>query len=131
MPENERYRLHRELTGLIAASGLIGYGHAIDLAGCRAVAPSVMQEFPDMPYYDCFLKTVIKLSDFAGLFVPRDTVAFTFDRHRETEYNAALLYAWMTAHKPKLAESVSFGNRSEPGIEAADLWARELMNLGG
>ena len=70
MPENERHRLHRDLTGLVAASGLIGYGHAIDLKGCRAVAPSVMQEFPDMPYYDCFLKTVIKLSEFAAHFVP-------------------------------------------------------------
>ena len=127
MPENDRHRLHRDLTRLTAASGLIGYGQAIDLAGCRAVAPSVMAEFPDMPYYDCFLKTVIKLSDFAAHFVPRDKVAFTFDRHRETQYNAGLLYRWMRAYKPEIAESVSFGSRSEPGIQAADLWARELM----
>jgi hypothetical protein len=127
MPENERHRLHRDLTGLVAASGLIGYGHAIDLKGCRAVAPSVMQEFPDMPYYDCFLKTVIKLSEFAAHFVPCRKVAFTFDRHRETQYNAGLLYWWMTAYKPEIAESVIFGSRSEPGIQAADLWARELM----
>jgi len=127
MPENDRHRLHRELTGIVAASGLIGYGHAIDLAGCRAVAPSAMQDFPDMPYYDCFLKTVIKLSDFAAHFVPRDKVAFTFDQHRETQYNAGVLYKWMTAYKPEIAESVRFGSRSEPGIQAADLWARELM----
>src|SRR5689334_4338359 len=35
MPENDRHRLHRDLTRLTAASGLIGYGHVIDLAGCR------------------------------------------------------------------------------------------------
>jgi len=125
--ENERHRLHRDLTRIVAASGLIGYGHAIDLAGCRAVAPSVMQDFPDMPYYDCFLKTVIKLSDFAAHLVPRDRVAFTFDRRHQTQYNAGLLYQWMTAYKPEIAESVSIGSRSEPGIQAADLWARELM----
>jgi hypothetical protein len=33
----------------------------------------------------------------------------------------------MTAYKPEIAESVNFGSRSEPGILAADLWARELM----
>lgn len=82
-----------------------------------------MRDFPEMPYYDCFLKTVIKLSDFAAHFVPRDRVAFTFDRRRETQYNAGLLYRWMTKYKPEIAESVSFGSRSEPGIQAADLWA--------
>jgi hypothetical protein len=127
MPEPERHRLHRELTKMVAESGLIGYGHVMDLAGCRAVVPEVLKDFPDMPYYDCFLKTVIKLSDFAGHFIPRDKVQFTFDRRKETQYNAGLLYEWITAHKPDNAGKVSFASRVEPGIQAADLWARELM----
>jgi len=127
MPENDRHRLHRDLTGMVARSGLIGYGHAIDLAGCRTAAPTVLKEFPDMPYYDCFLRTVVKLSDFAAHFVPRDRVEFTFDQHRETQYNAGVLYEWMTAYKPDIAEKVSFASRKEVGIQAADLWARELM----
>jgi len=127
MPEHDRHRLHRDLTRLLAESGLVGYGHAIDLAGCRAVAPSVLQTFPDMPYYDCFLKTVVKLSDYAAHFIPRDSVAFRFDRHRETQYNIGLLFKWITAHKPDIADAVRFGSREEPGIQAADLWARELM----
>ena len=72
MPKTERHRLHRDLTRMVAESGLIGYGHVIDLAGCPAVVPEVLKTFPDMPYYDCFLKTVIKLSDFAAHFIPRD-----------------------------------------------------------
>ena len=127
MPENDRHRLHRDLTRMVAESGLIGYGQVIDLAGCRAVAPNVLKDFPDMPYYDCFLKTVVKLSDFAAHFVPRDKVDFTFDQHRETQYNAGLLYDWITAYKPETTERVSFASRQEPGIQAADLWARELM----
>jgi hypothetical protein len=118
---------HSPASRLVAKSGLIGYGHAIDLAGCRAAAPSVMKDFPDMPYYECFLKTVVKLSEFAAHFVPRDMVEFTFDRHRETQYNAGLLHLWIKAHKPDITETVSFGSRSEPGIQAADLWVRELM----
>jgi hypothetical protein len=126
-PEMDRRRLHRDLTRVLAESGLIGYGHAIDLAGCRAVAPSVVKDFPDMPYYDCFLKTIMKLSDFAAQFIPSDQVAFTFDRHQQTQYNAGLLYKWVAAYKPEMMGSVSFASRREPGIQAADLWARELM----
>jgi hypothetical protein len=59
--------------------------------------------------------------------VPCDKVAFTFDRHRETQYNSGLLCQWMTAYKPEIAASVSFGSRSDPGIQTADLWARDLM----
>jgi hypothetical protein len=127
MPEKDRHHLHRDLTRMVAESGLIGYGYAIDLAGCRNVVPHVLNEFPDMPYYDCFLKTVVKLSDSAAHFVPRDKVEFTFDQHRETQYNAGLLYDWIAAHKPHAAERVSFASRKEPGIQAADIWARELM----
>jgi hypothetical protein len=127
IPEVERKTLHRDLTSMIAESGLMGYGCAIDLAGCRNVASTVLKAFPDMPYYDCFLKTVIYLSDLASVFVPCDKVEFTFDQHRETEYNAALLFDWITSYKSIIIDKVSFASRKEPGIQAADLWARELM----
>lgn len=131
MPEDERLRLHRDLTRIVAGSGLMGYGHAIDLAGCRNVAHAVLREFPDMPYYDCFLKTVLKLADFAAHFVPSDKVEFIFDRRRETQYNTGLLFRWMRVYRPDIAGSVMFGDRREPGIQAADLWARELMKRCG
>lgn len=52
----ERMQLHSDLTQIIAGSKLMGYGSAIDLAGCRAVSPNTIEQFPDMPYYDCFPK---------------------------------------------------------------------------
>jgi|SRR5579864_2521743 len=127
MSEVDRLQLHRDLTKIITDSRLMGYGSAIDLAGCRRVAPTVLNDFPDMPYYDCFLKTVIYLSDLASVFVPRDRLEFTFDQHRETQYNASLLCNWITYYKPAIVKNVSFATRKEPGIQAADLWARELM----
>ena len=127
MPETERHRLHRDLTRMVAESGLIGYGHVIDLAGCRAVAPEVLNDFPDMPYYDCFLKTVIKLSDFAAHFIPRDKVEFTFDQHKET---AVQRRSPLRVDHGSQAGQRREGQLCEPrraGVQAADLWARELM----
>ena len=127
MLEADRLQLHRDLTKILADSKLMGYGAAIDLAGCRKVNPSVMADFPDMPYYDCFVKTVVYLSNLSAVFIPRDRVEFTFDQHRETQYNAGILYDWITAYKPHTVEKISFATRKEPGVQAADLWARELM----
>ena len=127
MPEAERLQLHLDLTEIVANSKLMGYGHAIDLAGCHRVAPHLLKQFPDMPHYDCFVKTVGYLSDLARMFVPRDRVEFTFDQHKETQYNAGLLYDWLSHYKNEVVEQVSFGTRREPGIQAADIWARELM----
>jgi hypothetical protein len=127
MPEPERLKLHLDLTQILADSKLMGYGHAIDLAGCRKMVPHVMKQFPDMPYYDCFVKTVGYLSDLAHVFVPRDRVDFTFDQHKDTQYNARLLYDWLRHYRDDVVEKVSFGTRKEPGIQGADIWARELM----
>ena len=52
---------------------------------------------------------------------------FTFDQHKETQYDAGLLYDWLSHYKTEIVEKVSFDTRREPGIQAADLWARELM----
>ena len=127
MPELDRLQLHRDLTQLLANSALMGYGQAIDLAGCYRVIPSVLKDFPDMPYYDCFLRAIKYLSDLAGAYVPRDRTQFTFDQHRTTQYNAGLLYDWLSQYRDNIVETIAFGTRKEPGIQAADLWAREVM----
>jgi hypothetical protein len=80
-----------------------------------------------MPYYDCFVRVLHNLSDISELFVPSDRVEFTFDQHKETQYNAGLLYDWLSQYMPTVVEKISFGTRKEPGIQAADLWAREVM----
>jgi hypothetical protein len=125
--EADRHRLHRNLTSLLADSNLLGWGCVIDVKGCRDVFPETVNDMPDMVYYDCFLKTVVRLCDLASRFIPSDRVEFTFDRHRETQYNSGLLYNWLSTHRPQAADVIKFGTRREVGVQAADLWAREVM----
>jgi hypothetical protein len=127
VPEDERWALHRRLTETLAASCVFGWGRSIDLEGCRSSFPNALKETPDLPYYDCFLFTVIKLCDLAVHFVPPERVEFTFDQHKQTQYNAGLLYDWLINHRPQAADKVSYSTRKELGVQAADLWARELM----
>ena len=127
LTERERLQLHHDLTRILASSKLRGYGYGVDLAGLRSAFPSVIQDFPDMPYYDCFLRTIKYLSDLAGVYIPRERVEFTFDQHRNTQYNAGLLYNWLSHYRDNIVDKVGFASREELGIQAADLWARELM----
>jgi hypothetical protein len=127
MEKPEIDSLLEDLTKILADSKLMGYGYAIDLAAYRSVASSVLKEFPDMPYYHCFLRTVVYITDLASTFIPRDRVEFTFDQHKVTQYNAGLLYEWITQFRDDMVEKISFATRREPGVQAADLWVREVM----
>ena len=60
---------------------------------------------------------------------PYHPVEFVFDHRRETEYNAGLLYShfvnreeWKDGSK-LLTSEISFGSRTNPRIQMADLWA--------
>jgi hypothetical protein len=127
MERGSRQQLFNDLTEILVDSKLMGYGSSIHIAGCREVVPAVLAEFPDMPYYDCFLKTVVYLADLAAKFIPRERVEFTFDQHKVTQYNAGLLYEWITQYRHDMVEKVTFATRREPGVQAADLWVREVM----
>jgi len=128
-PEEDRHRLHRALTRILAESGIIGWGTGMDLETCRREFPDAMR---DQYFHSCFLRTARKLAEYASQCVPQDDIEFTFDRHPETEHNIRLLYNQIVesddwATKPRLASDIAFSSRAEIGIQAADLWARELM----
>lgn len=127
MDRESRQKLFNDLTQILVDSRLMGYGRSIHIHGCREVAPKAIFDFPDMPYYDCFLKTVVYLADLAGKFIPRDRVEFTFDQHKVTQYNTGLLYEWITQYHNDMVEKISFSTRRESGVQAADLWTREAM----
>jgi hypothetical protein len=125
----ENLALYKDLTTILAKSGLIGFGVAIDLVGLKKYFPDVREE---NPYISCFLRTVKFLAEKARLCVPSSGVEVTFDQHPTNEYNAGLIYQYMKldgdwSAGSLLAEKVSFASRKEPGIQAADLWAREVM----
>jgi hypothetical protein len=129
IPHEENLRLYKDLTLILANSGIMGFGAAIDLVGLRQYFPDTKEE---NPYLSCFLRTVKHLGERAQQLVPSYQVEIIFDQHPSNEYNAGLIYQYLKMHQdwdPRalLAEKVSFASRKEIGIQAADLWAREVM----
>lgn len=117
--------LYRELTILLAESGLAGWGFAIDLSAQRKVFPDA----PDIAYYKCFLEVVQAMNNFAA--TNGATARFTFDMRPESEYNTSLLYNMAMTDpgwKEHMVSSIAFEcSRDNPGLQVADLFTRETM----
>jgi uncharacterized protein DUF3800 len=123
----ENKALYRDLTILIAESGMGGWGFAIDLAAQREIFPDA----PDIAYYRCFIEVLQAMRNCAAF--NHHTVKFTFDTRRESEHNAGLLYGMfreMPEWKDVVFSEISFAcSRDQPRIQVADLFARETMKL--
>jgi hypothetical protein len=81
----ENLQLYADLTKLLGASKLLGFGSAMDLAGYYDFfggAPA------DIPYYRCFRDVVWQCGKWAKWAIPADTAEFHFDQRVETDYNA-------------------------------------------
>jgi hypothetical protein len=121
-------RIYAELAQLIAASGLHGWGVAIDLGAYRSNFPHITQEHA---YHKCFIETTDRLVASAKGLGFSD-LRFTFD-HRQGEGNVGALYDW-TMGQPEWKDTeilfdqiVGFMSRKNPRIQVADLVARETM----
>lgn len=117
--------LYRDLSIMLAESGLGAWGFMIDLAAQRRVFP----EAPNIAYYKCFLEVVEKMKNFAannGV-----TVKFTFDMRKESAYNTGLLYGMFTnlpEWERHMFPEVGFACSSkQPRLQAADLFSHEIM----
>jgi len=129
IPHEENLELYKDLTKILAKSKLIGFGVAIDLAGCRSFFPDILEE---NPYLSCLLRVVKGLSEKAAQCIPHSEVEFTFDQNPGNEHNAGLIYQYLRLHRDWeplgiLADKISFACRDNIGIQAADLWTREVM----
>jgi hypothetical protein len=127
----ERARLHIDLTRILVDSGLIGWGLGIDLAGCRRAFPDISKSHI---YCSGLLRTLDFLLEKAHSHEPPEPIEIVFDQNRETEYNSELLFQYAGEEgdwkgQGPLPERIKFANRSEIGIQAADLWAREIMKF--
>jgi hypothetical protein len=127
----ERASLHFDLTRILADSGVIGWGLGIDLAGCRRAFPDML---PDQIYCSGFLRTIDFLLENANSRTPPASVEIVFDRHPETEHNSGLLFKYASDEgewrgQGLLSASIKFAARAEIGIQAADLWVREMMKF--
>jgi len=124
-PHAENKALYRDLTILLANSGMGGWGYAMDLAAQRQVFP----DGPDILYYRCFIEVVHAMKNCAAN--NRETVKFTFDSREESEHNTGLLYGmlrevpeWKDYRFPEISFVCS---REHPKVQVADLFAREVM----
>ena len=125
----ENQELYKDLTVLLAESGLLGYGSVLDLVGQNKYMPDLL---PEMPYYKCFAEVVTFFAHRVAMNDPEEKVKFTFDRRLETQYNATFLYDYLARlpeweHYAYIHDEVAFASRKAIGVQAADLWARELM----
>lgn len=129
MPPEARRKLHIDLTSILANSGLIGWGLAIDLKGCRLAFPEIAS---DHTASSCFFRTVLFHIDRARADFPSQPLRIVFDRNSKTEYNSRLLVDYLAEEsEPRneqwLPGGLEFVSREEVGVQAADLWVRELM----
>jgi len=124
-PHAENKALYRDLTQMLAASGLGGWAFVIDLAAQQTIFPDA----PDIAYYKAFLEVLQAMRTCAAN--NNEKVKFTFDSRRESEYNAGELYR-MFIELPEWQQytfaEISFAcSREHPRIQVADLFAREAM----
>lgn len=126
-PHAENKALYRDLTSLLAGSGLGGWGFAIDLAASREVFPDA----PDIAFYRCFMEVVTAMKQCAAN--NGRGVRFTFDSRQESEHNTGMLYGMLRDQpgwKNVLAPSIAFAcSRDYPKVQVADLFARETMKV--
>src|ERR1700728_5466519 len=123
-PHWENKALYRDLTNLLANSGLAGYGHAIDLMAKKAVFP----ESDDLAYYTAFQRVVFAMVNFAQH--AGDVAEMTFDKRLESEHNARFIYGAIRDNEsdwaPYLSSRLSFEVvMNKPRIQVSDLLARD------
>ena len=125
----ENLKLYADLTKILAESKLLGFGSAMDLAAHSEFFAGTPA---DIPYYRCFRDVVFQCGKWAKWAIPADTAEIYFDQRVESDYNAGVLYGhiaslpdWDCA--PFLRTPLKIASRSEVGIQAADLYAREVM----
>lgn len=131
MSPEARTKLHIDLTSILANSGLVGWGLAIDVKGCRRAFPEML---PDHIANRCFFGTMLFHVEKVHADFPSQPLRIAFDRNKKTEYNSRLLFEYLAeesepANKRWLPSGPEFVSREEIGVQAADIWAREFMKF--
>ncbi len=125
-PHWENKALYRDLSIMLANSGLLGFGQAVDLMAKREVFP----DSEDLAYYTAFTRVLSAMRDRASR--SGEMAELTFDMRLESDHNAGVLYGSLRENEPEwapcLASRISFEfAKDNPRIQVADLVAREAM----
>jgi hypothetical protein len=129
VPFHKRLEKYKDLTQLLVQSDLFGYGVALDLKAWKDLAPDTHR---DSPYSVCFNRCLSII--LAAISKCPQEIEFAFDMNLKMQANAAYYYD-ILANRSELeytyvkymADRITFICRKTVGIQAADLWARELM----
>jgi len=126
----ENLRLYADLIKILVRTNMVGYAVVDDLKAHR----KFFHNTPKFsPYHVGFQKVIIEFAKIGYLSIPQHKVKFTFDINSKTEASCGVLYDCLKkSRRWKLAEyitdEISFADRrSNIGIQAADLIAREAM----
>jgi hypothetical protein len=128
IPHSENKALYKDLTILLAESGLGGFASVLDLKAQSETFPAPFFEPP--LYYQSFMGVLEAMRNAAEN--QEDFAELTFDNRIESNFNAAHIYGYLRESHPRwkerLASKLSFeSSRDNPRIQVADLFAREAM----
>ncbi|MGA2223745.1 MAG: hypothetical protein ABSH41_04795 [Syntrophobacteraceae bacterium] len=133
IPMKIRAEKYKQLTTILANSGMQGYAVAMDLSAWRYYFPGTP---PNTPYYHCFSRCLQEFTASVNASNSPDIVNFTFDTSVDTDCSAGILYHAYRSQPlseyplvKHMADEITFANRKKVGIQAADLWAREVMKF--
>lgn len=123
----ENKSLYKDLTTMLAESGLQGFAVAIDILGMNEVFPS--PTLHERMYFRGFIDVIEAMQNHASSV--GEMAEVTFDTRPQSDHNAATLYGQMRetniGWKESLAPKISFQCSTDPRIQMADLFAREAM----
>ncbi len=126
-PHERNQTLYRDLVGMLAHSGLCGFGFAVDFISQKVVFPA-SPHASNLAYYRGFSEVLESMTRFGDAY--DETVRFVFDSRQESEYNAGFLYDMFRRREEsnRLFRNITFAfSRDEPKVQVADLMARETM----
>ena len=124
----DNLKLYKDLTRILAESGFIGYAAAIDINAYNNAFPNIVNGYS---YLLCFRIVIEHFGNLAGILIPRDRLKFNFHINPQIEHTAATMYQLYRdndelKYAPYLDE-ISYVSMKYPGIQAADLFARETL----
>ena len=125
---DENHALYKDLTRILAESALIGYAAVIDINAYNKAFPTIVAGYS---YLLCFRIVIEHFGKTAAILIPRDRLKFNFHINRQIEHTAAAVYQlYRDNDELKYAEyldEIGYVSMNYPGIQAADLFAREAM----
>ena len=126
-----RTRLYRDLVAMLAEGELFGFAAAVNIKDFRKAYPT--EKTQELAYYMCLADVLARCAALGYITMPPQKIGLTFDRNFDRDPSIADWYAYLGElteweFHSHLGDRVTFANyREEPGVQVADLLAREAM----